>query len=581
MSPKLSNDQVLLNSLLQQRRETVASEESESDFFELFVAGEILKDYDLSYEEIESGAVGRGNDGGIDSIYCFVNGEVITDDTDPDDFKRDITVRLIIIQSKIHAGFSEEIIHKFIATSQDILNLSCDLDGLEGVYNNSLLRVARNFRRVYTALISRHPKLNITYYAATKGTEVHPNTERKVDALKQVVATLFSPCQFSFEFLDARKLLDLAQQSPKTSLKLQLAENPISAANEAFLCLVRLKDFYSFITDSAGTLRRNIFEANVRDYQGSAEVNAAIKATLDQHTAPEDFWWLNNGITIVASRTNHASKALTIEDAQIVNGLQTSTEVYEYFRDHPDVADDRNILVRVIAPDDDTSRDKIIRATNSQTSIPVASLRATDKIQRDIEEYFASKGFYYDRRKSYYKNAGRPKDKIISIPYLAQAVMAIILQEPNNSRARPSSLLKEERDYNRVFDVDYPLEAFFRCAAFMKRIDDFMRSSSAGFAAEERSNVKFHLAMFASAMAVGKVRLKAADLQDDALEGVELDVLLASLTSVWSVFEALKEEQGVPSDRIAKGPAFVDALKRRIAQDVARKGDVRKRVVEL
>lgn len=43
---------------------------------------QILKDFDLSYEEIESGLVGAGGDEGIDGIYSFANGQLIEDDSE-------------------------------------------------------------------------------------------------------------------------------------------------------------------------------------------------------------------------------------------------------------------------------------------------------------------------------------------------------------------------------------------------------------------------------------------------------------------------------------------------------------------
>jgi len=58
---------------------------------------------------------------------------------------------------------------------------------------------------------------------------------------------------------------------------------------------VRLRDFFAFISDSSGGLRRTIFEANIRDYQGRTEVNGDIQLSL-QDPHQEDFWWLNNGI---------------------------------------------------------------------------------------------------------------------------------------------------------------------------------------------------------------------------------------------------------------------------------------------
>ena len=57
------------------------------------------------------------------------------------------------------------------------------------------------------------------------------------------------------------------------------------------------------------------------------------------------------------------------------------------------------MLLRVIVPENEETRDKIIRATNSQTPIPKSSLRATDNVHRNIEDYFKPRGLYYDRRK--------------------------------------------------------------------------------------------------------------------------------------------------------------------------------------
>jgi hypothetical protein len=86
--------------------------------------------------------------------------------------------------------------------------------------------------------------------------------------------------------------------------------------------------------------------------------------------------------------------SLTIEDPQIVN----------YFQKHNTIDEKRNLLVRVIVPPVTESRDRIIKVTNSQTQIPVASLRATERIHRDIEEYLRPHGLFYDRRKNFYKN---------------------------------------------------------------------------------------------------------------------------------------------------------------------------------
>ena len=447
-----NNSQIILEGVLQQRRIETDPDADPAAFFEFFTAQQILKDFDLSYDEIGSGMVGGGGDGGVDSIYLLVNGDLVQEDSDYSHLRKDIVIDLIVIQSKTNIGFQETPVERFITISNDLFDLSRSV-ALSSVYNKDLVEAIDRFQSVYQALTPWFPTLNVSFFYASKGIDVHDSVKRKVDMLKETVLSRVQNANFSFDFLGAPELYDLAGRQPHTTYQLPLAENPISSEEQVgFVCLVRLRDFFGFMTDDYGSLRRPLFEANVRDYQGRTQVNDEIQASL-QAIGSEDFWWLNNGVSILATQASLGGKTLTIKDPQIVNGLQTSTEVFNYCKDADLSKDGRKILVRVMVPNEDESRDRIIKATNSQTTVPPSSLRATDKIHRDIEEYLRQKGLYYDRRKNYYKNEGKPRDKIVGIPYLAQAVMAIVLQQPDQARARPSSLLKNDEDYGRVLQL--------------------------------------------------------------------------------------------------------------------------------
>lgn len=398
-----SNDQVILDQILDQRHQGIADSMSESEYFEIFTAEQILKDFDLSYDEITAGIVAGGDDGGIDSIFCFVNGELVLEDSDLSVFKKDITIDLIVIQSKRSTGFSEDALNRLYSTSKDLLDLSNRIPDYAPAYNSQLLDIIETFRNVYQTLASKFPKLRIRYYYATRGLSVHPKVLKKRDALGELIIKLFSASECTFEFVNASELLNLARRAPTTTFVLNLAESPISSTGAVgFMCLVRLADYYKFITDQSGNLLRNIFDANVRDYQGDVQVNAGIQDTL-KGDRQEEFWWLNNGITIVATNATQSGKAITIENPNVVNGLQTSTEIYKYFNESNTDDDKRNVQVKIVVPGVPQSRDRIIKATNSQTNIPSASLRATEKIHRDIEEYLRPYQIFYDRRKNYYK----------------------------------------------------------------------------------------------------------------------------------------------------------------------------------
>lgn len=549
-----NNDQIILDQIIEDQRKSRFSSMAKSEFFEIYVAEQALKDFDLSDEEIEFGLVGGGGDGGIDGIYTFTNGDLVHEDFDYESLKKNLLLEVVIIQAKTLPTFDEDSMNKLIAVTSNMFNLAQPVDDFKTVYNEGVRSAIDIFRQLYTKVASRFPRLHFRYIYATRGDskKVHPNVERKASDLQKIVAELFSSAKFEFSFLGASDLLDLARRQPITSYEIEITET--LSIKDGYIALVRLNEFFKFTCDETGQLRKSLFEANVRDYQGSTQVNEEIQKSL-QERGKEDFWWLNNGITIVAAKAVLSGKVLTIEDPQIVNGQQTSTEIFNYFQIIKPEVEDRYVMTRVIVATNPVSRDKIIKATNSQTSIPPASLHATDKIHRDIEEYMAPFGIYYDRRKNSQKNVGRPIENIISISLLAQAIMAIVLHRPDSARARPSSLLKKDSEYKLLFSSNQPIEIFLLAAKIIKAVQSYLRSLE-DLAPKDRTNLLFYVAMHASASLTGKALPSIKDLLTITPDALTPDVLQNSL----SIAKKLYDDLGA-SDQVAKGPNLLAALK--------------------
>lgn len=110
-----------------------------------------------------------GGDGGIDSFYVFINGELLHEDSDFSELKKNITIEVFIIQSKTGVSFTETALDKFISVTDELFDLSKPLSGLGTVYNSPLLEAIERFRGVYQTLASRFPRLCLAYYYATKG----------------------------------------------------------------------------------------------------------------------------------------------------------------------------------------------------------------------------------------------------------------------------------------------------------------------------------------------------------------------------------------------------------------------------
>jgi len=551
---------VVLRAALAQRKAQSDPEMPEADFFELFAAEQVLKSRDLSYPEIDEGLVDGGGDGGIDAVYAFVNGELITEDFDPSPHRQDVTVDLIIMTVKTQASFDATAVDKVRTATRDLLDFGRSIDEVAALYNVELRTAVGSFRTAFAKLADVFPEVRVHYYYATQGDSeaVHPDVRAKAEALRNETAKLLPNPACSFTFLGASELLALARSSPVGTVDVPFT-SAISAGT-GFVCLVRLPDYYRLITDETGEIKMPLLEANVRDYAGDVEVNRAIRETLatPQGGQGEEFWTLNNGVAIVASEGAITGSVLKLKDPKIVNGLQTSVEVHRHFHANPErlAAESRSLLVRVALTEDVAYRDRVIRATNTQTPIPAASLRATERIHRNIEDYFKTKDLFYERRKNFYKNQKKPKEKIVTIPQLAQGVMAILLAQPDNSRARPSSLLKRDEDYVKVFSEEYPIGVYLTCARMMQRIEGFLRSPQLSVTPDEKTNLKFHLAMRAAHHLLGASTVHAQDLNDLDLSPLDEATLGEIFNQLRAKLTQFAAEHSIQPDQAAKSPGF-------------------------
>lgn len=253
--------------------------------------------------------------------------------------------------------------------------------------------------------------------------------------------------------------------------------------------------------------------------------------------------------------TRYDGTAIQIKNPQIVNGVQTSTEIYNYFKlvgiEKPEA---RTILVRILNPKGAASQDRIIKATNSQNAVAAATLRSTEKIHRDIEQFFRSSGLFYDRRRKFYKNEGRLFAKIIGIPYLAQALMAIALRRPNDARARPSSLLKSDDQYRKVFSEQHPIRLYLICALIMRKVDEFVYLHKS-IDRKDATNLRYYVAMLASIELTKHPQPKASQVAQMDVDSLSDGVIEKLLNEVNTVYKQMGAK-----DQIAKGPDLVKTL---------------------
>ncbi|MGO9648406.1 MAG: AIPR family protein [Terriglobales bacterium] len=452
---------------------------ADSKAFERYVTEQVLKDFDLSNDAIESGDLGAEDDGGVDAVHLFMNNTHIALETPP--IIPAGPIELHLIQAKYEKGFGEIAVQKLESFAKDLLSYDKPVDSLK--YLNSKARDAiRNFRDKYNDDVMGNPHtLSVIFHYACKAA-IEPGAKDKVtlraENLKSYVKGVLSSATVEFIPWTAKRLLETARKTPEADVVVPVAES-FATDDGSTVCLIKLKDYAEkLLTKADGGLQTRFLEPNVRDYNGKSNpVNKQIRATLDEMAgaSQEDFWWLNNGITILSDGCPVNGHKMTIKNPEVVNGLQTSHEIYEWYSNHKKDKDIRSVLVRVIVPTEEKSRTKIIKATNSQTPVSMLSLMSTDQIQEDIEDRLRLFGLFYDRKKGEYRRLKKAIKKIVGMNAMSQAVMAIVLQKPDQARGRPETYVKDHAD--EVFDSNVDRDLFAACILLDRQVHEFLQTT--------------------------------------------------------------------------------------------------------
>jgi hypothetical protein len=345
------NSVVLLNRFIDEYTTQLSDSYADSEIFELFCIEQVLKNYDLSFEELLAGHTGRGRDGGIDGFYTFINGIPINEGTvDISTVGLEPKIEVYLIQAKRSNSFEEEPINKIRTAVSDLFDFNKDVEELSQHYNEKIIDNLITFQQAYLGLITNRATVQVNCVYASKGNTKTINTtlQRMADNLAHTISTyLHNDDNNKFQFLGANELLLLARKIISRTTELEYSEPPMSRGDNSFVVFCTLESYYNFITDDNSQLKRYLFQSNVRDYQGNVEVNKEIRTGLESEDETE-FWWLNNGVTIISGETRPtAARRLVLENPQIVNGLQTTEEIYRYMSNNivSDIAKNKAVLI--------------------------------------------------------------------------------------------------------------------------------------------------------------------------------------------------------------------------------------------
>lgn len=474
------NDIVLLDGILEDL-ENATGVHDRGRLFDMFASTHLMKQFELSPDEIATGITDGCNDGGIDMFYTFVNGTLI-DDEDVALPRTSCEIEAVLITCKHANEFVQDPINVMYPSIDELFDLSKQDGQLCGVYNDEIRKQRNIFLDVYkkTAFAQSSISFKVIYASRGDTDNVTDNVRARAHQIEECLSQSFSESRVVFEFVGAAELLSLYRKRPKFDLSLPV-ESYATREKNNFVVLSKLSDYYHFITDEKGKIRRYLFDSNVRDFLGNNVVNNAITQTL-QNINSIDFWCLNNGVTILASNAFATGSEIKIENVQIVNGLQTSFSIYNYFVSNQEtlMEDKRTLVVKIISQSDKEARDSIIRSTNNQSAIQLSSLFATDKIQRDIEEYMFKCGYFYERRKNCFEGQAIDYSKLFDIVSLAKGYLTLINKLPETALSFKQKHLANVQIYNEIFNENVSLNVWPQIANVLWAVEHTYRTRCNG-----------------------------------------------------------------------------------------------------
>lgn len=467
-----ANDTLLIDGILDERiseKQIDNTPENRGRVFELFAISELLKNYDLTEEQINDGLVDGGDDGGIDGLYYFVNGNYISDKSAvlP---KTNAFLEIYVFTCKHHDTYELNPLESVDSSLSELFDFSIKQNELNSKYKKDILNKRELLTYLYRKISPALEKTNIYIEYVSRGVSesVAENIMRKGEKIKATCNKFFSIDSTEVKFIGSRELLVLYRAKRNGIAKLKVKKS--FQCGKDFVVLAGLSEYYTFVSDSENKLKRFFFDDNVRDYLGSNRTNLDIMNSLEDSSAV-DFWNLNNGITILASRANLYDDLIEAEGIQIVNGLQTTNTIFNYFSNGGIDNNNRSVLVKIIVSSDPETRKKIIQATNNQSVIPLYSLHATDKIQKDIEEILRKNDIYYERKEKYYQNLGVSINDIVTPLYLASGYTSLIMKLPHRAVLLKSRFMNNPVQYERVFNEKVPLSVWVNIAKVLKKTD--------------------------------------------------------------------------------------------------------------
>lgn len=430
-------------------------------------------------------STGGHNDMSIDGIAIKIDGTIISS---IDDFEaiisknKKIQIDFVFIQSKYKLKVNMGEFNNFVFGVREFLGN----DKPSQPYNEKIayLLELKDYvlKDEFISLWKDNPSVEVHYATIGENNEL-PHVDALSQRLKKDIESLNLYNDIDINLIDSSSLKNLCDSNENSfdvtfGFIENMGLNEVSCVDNSCVVLCFGDEFVKIVLNENRTLRKTIFNDNVRDFQGDTTINSEIRKTID--TEPEKFVLLNNGITIVCDKFVPKNRTIMISNPQIVNGCQSSSVLYHAYRTGRDISR-VPVLVKIISTLDSEVANQIVRGTNRQNIVYDEAFEITRDFHKNLEEFFESQQFagvkyYYERRsRQFQHNPTISQWQKISLKNIIQSSIGMFFYRPDLAHMHESKLLKEFQ--NKIFLDTQSLYPYYMAGIANLHLENFFRTN--------------------------------------------------------------------------------------------------------
>ena len=416
-----------VNKILNDNPELFSDVDQERKRSKAFLLLGVAAYLDIDIAEAVQFITDGGNDGGFDAAYIAE--------------AQDSQLNVVLFQSKYSRKLENESNFPANAVEKAVNTVKCVFDPEATIQLNEKSR--EKVDEIRSFILDGHIPY-VTFVMLNNGLKWNQDGQNHIDN------AFARQEQVHFVHFSHKNIMEYINRSVPIKTQLNFSGKAIQEDfnyKRVILGRVSVREIYNLMEEFGDRL----LEKNIRHYLGVNTINEKIGITLLSEEKRQNFFFFNNGITMICEKFSYNGLQdrnwnVKIDKLQIINGGQTCKTIYQTLEENPNVDFSQvYILVRLyeVNDDEDIIQD-ITYATNSQNPVDFRDLKSNDEIQKLLEISANDLGYIYKRKRDNHGNTN-----VIPSTVAAEAVFAVWRGKPHLAKYKRNEFF--DQYYDEIF----------------------------------------------------------------------------------------------------------------------------------